>query len=602
MSSTYERRDQTAGTTPHELTPEPAARKRPPFFPAALPDETLASRVSRYHVQRGHQTTHATYRELFESAPFSLTYWVPPKLERLAAKLPGRASDNLTALYRESTLLPLFQQFAGGRYTVDRAAGSAEAAAVELPRRIVGESGTTHLCPTCLVDDLQEWGTSYIHREHQIPGITCCWKHGVKLIDRCPICRCPFESPKNLILGLWQSCHCGNEIIEVAPSVHEEAPTSEVEFAQFAMALLPAPGTAISTDALVALYRHRARELGFSRGSNINRIDLFAAVEEHFGAELLARIDPAYRADRRSGWFHVLCPSAAADVPVNRHLALAAFLFREANLFIQARDTASAEWQVRRQAKPRLRETSIVDPASTAGIPKTADALIDKLTSLARRHGLDVDALWVRHFAMMKRAVRVAPDAAAQIEARLATRPIAGTAAIGASALRDPTQDATDARWAEALQRAAAGLYAGPGKPVKVTKHRIVNATLFRGESWPSADAFPRSRAALETHEESIWHFYMRRLLWALNVLGSADVAKCNILSVAGIEHHKGEAVLQYLVRTGATHKAAIAPAPILPKQLDIPTNWIGPCPERTFQRAGRGYVPRRTKRHDLHG
>ncbi|MBC3862694.1 hypothetical protein H8K32_11325 [Undibacterium jejuense] len=79
-----------------------------PFFPASLPDETIGSRISRYHILRGQPTAHTTYRQLFDQSPFSLTTLVQPHLDKLAARLPGSPKFNLKTIQKENELPPKF--------------------------------------------------------------------------------------------------------------------------------------------------------------------------------------------------------------------------------------------------------------------------------------------------------------------------------------------------------------------------------------------------------------------------------------------------------------------------------------------------------------
>lgn len=170
-----------------------------PFFPAGLPGELFASRVSHYHVLSGNLTVHDTFKELFQGGLFSLTHWVPKKLDLLAAKIAGDQQAILQGFYRDSTLLPLFRLFAGLPFR--NAAGVVEGGIGDrIPRRIVGESGSTCVCVKCLAENAEEYGTPFIHCTHQTPSVTSCWHHCIQLIDRCPNCRCPIEPPKGLIL------------------------------------------------------------------------------------------------------------------------------------------------------------------------------------------------------------------------------------------------------------------------------------------------------------------------------------------------------------------------------------------------------------------
>lgn len=233
-----------------------------PFFPAGFPDETISSRVSRYHISRGRPTMYVTYKHLFGKPPFSLTGLVQQHLDKLAEKLPGSPQANLVELQNESTLLPLFQQFFGPKTATrhpDRIPGTP---LIELPRHIKGDSRLTHICTHCLVADERDYGCPYIHRAHQIPGVTACWKHATRLIDCCPFCECPFAQPNQLILSAWMGCECGYAIADHAQSGQQLASGVEVEFAQFAQALLAAEPSRLSIEQLIDIYKARAIEIG----------------------------------------------------------------------------------------------------------------------------------------------------------------------------------------------------------------------------------------------------------------------------------------------------------------------------------------------------
>jgi hypothetical protein len=77
----------------------------------AISGESLISQVSRYHVTSGNVTTRDTYDELFQRAPFRLTFWVPPHIASLSVWLKGELVETTRKLLRESTLYPLFEMF-----------------------------------------------------------------------------------------------------------------------------------------------------------------------------------------------------------------------------------------------------------------------------------------------------------------------------------------------------------------------------------------------------------------------------------------------------------------------------------------------------------
>ena len=63
-----------------------------PFFPASLPDETLASRASRFHILCGNSTDQLTFKELFGRSQLAIGRIVPANLDVLASRLPGLPS------------------------------------------------------------------------------------------------------------------------------------------------------------------------------------------------------------------------------------------------------------------------------------------------------------------------------------------------------------------------------------------------------------------------------------------------------------------------------------------------------------------------------
>ena len=57
-----------------------------PFFPASLPDETLVSRVSRFHILSGNSTDQLTFRELFDRDTSAVDLIIPANCNGLIIK------------------------------------------------------------------------------------------------------------------------------------------------------------------------------------------------------------------------------------------------------------------------------------------------------------------------------------------------------------------------------------------------------------------------------------------------------------------------------------------------------------------------------------
>jgi len=574
----------------------PPANQFLPFFPSSYPDETIGSRISRFHILRGQPTAKFTYKQLFDVAPFSLTTLVQPHLDKLASKLPGSAKYNLQTIQNENTLLPLCQHFSGTQVSLTNSTSETDIYAIELPRRIKGSSTVTHMCPQCLVQDEQEHGCAYIHRSHQIPGVTVCWKHTCKLLDRCPACSCPFARPNELILSAWLGCTCGYVIGDHSNAVEESVKEVEIGFANFTRTLLIAEPILLNTLQLVTLYRKRAIELGFGRGTDkLNRSSLFARLEDYFGIELLSKIDTAYRSGKTSGWFHVVGTSAAAESPLYRHLLLAYFLFRDAALFLD-----------------RARSSVIEDPPeenlSNAESPeRVEDDLINDLIKAAQRYDCNAQGLWRYNFGGMKRLVRIMPTACEVIDARLKVERAKRERDSKEATLRRRRDEELDRQWAAAIRSNWKNLYEENKRPTRVTKSKLLKQSKLRGQirnssAWPSKDRFPLTIAASDECMESTWHFYARRLLWTILSLPDPETADHVIIIFSGLETHKVREVLKYfgdIPRGGGASMAVIA---TILNARGIKNDWAGPCPERTFYRAGRAYRLRTSRRGPIGG
>lgn len=81
------------------------------FFPAALPDETLHSRISRYHRLSGNWQERQTLDEIFGTHLLVATANLPSHLNALLAALPEHAQLSMEQLANSATILPYFRPF-----------------------------------------------------------------------------------------------------------------------------------------------------------------------------------------------------------------------------------------------------------------------------------------------------------------------------------------------------------------------------------------------------------------------------------------------------------------------------------------------------------
>lgn len=170
------------------------------FFPQSLPDETLISRASRYHLLSDEKKDETTFLNLFGQAgnKTDFTEVAPPNLAILASRLPGDPILQLGSLLRDNTFVP---------FVAPMILSSKE--------RYAGATfGDCRACLICLRDDEKMFGMPYFHRSHQLPTVTACWKHGTTFIDACPNCARPFSRPGKLLKHPMIPCRCRWQIAD----------------------------------------------------------------------------------------------------------------------------------------------------------------------------------------------------------------------------------------------------------------------------------------------------------------------------------------------------------------------------------------------------
>ncbi len=560
------------------------------YFPAPLPDEAIISQVARYHILRAHRSEQLTYEELFNAPPFSLTFWVPPYMDRLANKLSGDAEENLGHLLESSTLLPLFRVFGKGIQVGE--AGNQNIGFVA-PRRIVGESGTTHICPSCIVEDAEEYGSPYIHRAHQIPGVTACWKHGTKTIVRCQSCKCPFETRNGLILSPWQGCNCGRNIDGSASPVEQALPI-DVEFAKFSRDLLEG-AVFIEPELLVKVYKARILELGFRRGGNqMARAELFSAIQESYGQEQLRKMDSAYRNGRMGGWLHLLHVSSVTEVPLGRHLLLTHFLYREANLFFNTvkrarNDLFIAKCQIGTQFPVEAGKTKKRSGRKNL----TKDELVRMLVDDAKRNNYGLEELWKNQLFYMKKLVKLDPNATKIILDQISTRIEDDTNRFSSKILAINYDREADERLAMAIQKTAELLYSSSEDPVRITKNKLLKSVKVKASALPIPSRLPLAYTALEKCIESQWHFYARRMIWILYRYIEYEGREGKLVKLSKLESHKGVAVYRHFCHIDRKRQLTANSIISILEEMGIPKNWHGPNPDRDYYVTGRRYTKR---------
>lgn len=154
------------------------------WFPELYPDELLASACARYTDRLEYPTQHTAVRELFGAGCSRVAYDVPGHLNHLVGQLPSQGSYSPQEILYKHTLFPFYVSLHSAERVaqLERQIGEAPSTVIykavgmiQYRKRCVE---LLRFCLKCALEDEVLYGEPYWHRNHQLPGVLVCTKHG----------------------------------------------------------------------------------------------------------------------------------------------------------------------------------------------------------------------------------------------------------------------------------------------------------------------------------------------------------------------------------------------------------------------------------------
>ncbi|NWC59588.1 TniQ family protein [Pseudomonas veronii] len=552
------------------------------FFPSSLPDETLQSRIARYHILSGNRTENETFRDIFGTMPFSLNI-IPNRMEDFASRLPGDQDSNLNDLLTINTILPVYKPFLGlaesGTNSLPNAGMTS--AIGRIPRREVSTHSMAKFCLACVRADLVEQGHSYWHRAHQIPGVTLCWRHGEQLLQNCPECSHPFYRTNKLLPSLASECVCGWK--PLTSNLSLAGIKIEQDFALFSKTLLDRNLPAIKAEVLSSCYSRKSKELGYTAGKLQSQKKLMSGIEAHFTEEILAKIDNAYGLGKRHQWIRMTAIGGLLDMPITRHLILAFHLFRTVDNFEERLANELLFFQsVHTKSRPEQATNSV----------STSKRKLHRLkitTILKARSAVTLEYLWTHAY---QATLWLSANDKAWLSDALAN----GIA----TKVISQQPNSRDEEYANAVATGANDLYLIRSGQLRVN---ITNMRRLSPGWLPVCPAarkrqFPLVSKQLELNLESYWHYQLRRTILALAEISSNKLPPntTSLALVSTITTNVWNALISHFEwDVEKMVKTLIDPEELL-KRTSVSRQWAGPPgPQKVM--GGRSYVPVRSKK-----
>lgn len=156
-------------------------------FPDFFPDELVYSVLARYYMQSGYIRYTFAAEDLFQSKTVRpdiefINLYTQDAMRMLIRKM------SMEEVIEKHTMFPYY-----GRFLEKERRNKAFEALVSMrgnyhnllpiPKRKDNKPRYLRYCPICVDEDRKNYGCTYWHRVHQMPGICACPKHGGLLVD-----------------------------------------------------------------------------------------------------------------------------------------------------------------------------------------------------------------------------------------------------------------------------------------------------------------------------------------------------------------------------------------------------------------------------------
>lgn len=452
------------------------------FFPPSLPDETIESRVSRYHCLSGNILEKETFRDLFGSAPFSLARIVE-RLGDLADKLPGDRGVNISELLETNTIYPIYRPFLG---LYKRGFDSSQ-----LRSR---EPYIARICYSCSQEDVEKHGCYYWHRAHQLPGVMVCWRHGEFLRYCCPSCCLPFFRFNRLLANPMSKCICGRNPLQIVDT--NLAPTAEREYAEFARSMLHSNFPFVAQEALSACYQRQAREMGYMSSVYYKNAEIGEGIKKIYSMDSIARIDNKYANTNSQAWIRLA--QSTMDMPIPRHILIIKYLFVTAEEF----ETRLSE-EIVRSSLPKAFFHALEE--TEGSLRKVCRRKLNAIISTCPN--ADIEFLLKHSYSATRWVIK---NDRLWLDGKLSLK--------SPRATHKTDIDPRDEGYAELIRLRVGDLYTISGTAARVSINNALK--LLPQKIYINTDSkkarFPLVMQQLLIQVESVWHLRLRRVIWAL--------------------------------------------------------------------------------------
>lgn len=295
------------------------------FFPEVQKGETVYSAFCRYQV-RSQLTSGRILTAFLGRHGRAIIAALPTHVKPISSGMPeGHPWRDPRLIIDGHTTLPYFLYFRNDRARLIRHCIDGTAVYQKLgiglatsPRPIPDHP---RYCPQCAEEDEAEFGFSRFLREHQLPGVMVCWKHGGILANGCAACGpYPLEGYPLLMAGRCV-CEDGIKPHPVLANPPENL-KSLLWIAGQSKHMVDSPGTTCGD--VIAKIRNKAVSRKITRTLGIDVEKFARRIESRIGRDVLLQLGSSvWRNNEPAPWVRKLLQGAGIEGKQTFHLLLA---------------------------------------------------------------------------------------------------------------------------------------------------------------------------------------------------------------------------------------------------------------------------------------
>lgn len=291
-----------------------------PFFTNPYPDELLYSAIARYHFYSGNLDCKDTLEELFDSRSVIPSVEIGSHLTNLVEKLGPQYS--VEYLLANHTIYPYYASFLSKQRQMEiledvKNNGQALYTRLGIVAGGICRKDGLYYCAMCAKSDSDKYGEPYIHREHQLQGISYCAHHEI------PLREYPVTGDSRIEYIRFELRYMNlSDLYEVDP--YEEI---AIQLAKQAYKLLQIPLHSLTKIEISSMYKALLRKKNLITAANrVRQQDLYQMIKIGLSEELLTSYESDFNEEDEYNWVKVLTRNSTRHVHPLRHLLMFLFL------------------------------------------------------------------------------------------------------------------------------------------------------------------------------------------------------------------------------------------------------------------------------------